>query len=72
MKQATIQRSASLEGVGLHTGKQVKLTFLPAPEQHGIRFQRTDLPDQPVVPADISRVVSTQRGTTITGRRSVR
>ncbi len=65
MKQTTIMRPASLEGIGLHTGKQVKLTFLPAPEQHGIRFQRTDLPDKPVVPADISRVVSTQRGTTI-------
>lgn len=65
MKQATIQRPASLEGIGLHTGKQVKLTFLPAPENHGIRFQRTDLPEKPVIPADISRVVSTQRGTTI-------
>jgi UDP-3-O-[3-hydroxymyristoyl] N-acetylglucosamine deacetylase / 3-hydroxyacyl-[acyl-carrier-protein] dehydratase len=65
MKQATIQRSTTLEGIGLHSGKQVKLTFLPAPAQHGIRFQRVDLAEKPVIAADISRVVSTQRGTTI-------
>ncbi len=65
MKQATIQQPSSLEGIGLHTGQPVKLTFRPAPENHGIRFQRVDLPDQPIISADVARVVSTQRGTTI-------
>lgn len=65
MKQATISISTTLEGIGLHTGKAVKMTFRPAAEQHGIRFQRTDLPDQPVIAADAARVVSTTRGTTI-------
>ncbi|MBK9339096.1 MAG: bifunctional UDP-3-O-[3-hydroxymyristoyl] N-acetylglucosamine deacetylase/3-hydroxyacyl-ACP dehydratase [Lewinellaceae bacterium] len=65
MKQTTINTPVSVEGVGLHTGKAVTLTFKPAPANHGYRFQRVDLPDQPVVPADVKFVVSTNRGTTL-------
>ncbi len=65
MKQRTIKNRATLSGVGLHTGCQVTLEFLPAPANHGYKFQRIDLPDQPIIPADVSRVVSTQRGTTL-------
>ena len=65
MKQSTIKKPASVKGVGLHTGKSVTLTFKPAPANHGHRFQRVDLPDQPVVPADVKLVTSTNRGTTL-------
>ncbi|MBK8924175.1 MAG: bifunctional UDP-3-O-[3-hydroxymyristoyl] N-acetylglucosamine deacetylase/3-hydroxyacyl-ACP dehydratase [Saprospirales bacterium] len=65
MKQTTIKTPVSVRGVGLHTGKEVMLTFKPAPVNHGYRFQRIDLPDQPVVPADVKLVVSTNRGTTL-------
>lgn len=65
MKQSTIKKPVSVKGVGLHTGKSVTLTFKPAPANHGHRFQRVDLPDQPVVPADVKLVASTNRGTTL-------
>lgn len=65
MKQSTIQTPVSLQGVGLHTGKAVKLTFKPAPANHGFRFQRIDLPDQPLIPADVKLVISTNRSTTL-------
>jgi UDP-3-O-[3-hydroxymyristoyl] N-acetylglucosamine deacetylase / 3-hydroxyacyl-[acyl-carrier-protein] dehydratase len=65
MKQKTIKQPTSLEGVGLHSGAEVKLTFQPAVEDHGIKFQRLDLKDHPVVHADVGRVVSTERSTTI-------
>lgn len=65
MKQSTIKTSITVKGVGLHTGKAVSLTFKPAPANHGYRFQRIDLPDQPVVPADVRLVISTNRGTTL-------
>jgi UDP-3-O-[3-hydroxymyristoyl] N-acetylglucosamine deacetylase/3-hydroxyacyl-[acyl-carrier-protein] dehydratase len=65
MKQQTIQHPVTLKGVGLHTGNTVTLTFHPAPADHGIKFQRIDLKDHPVLSADVSRVVNTQRGTTI-------
>ena len=65
MKQTTIQNPVSVNGVGLHTGKSVTLTMKPAPAGHGYRFQRTDLADQPVIPADVKLVISTNRSTTL-------
>ena len=65
MKQSSIQNPVSVQGVGLHTGKKVILTFKPAPANHGYRFQRVDLPEQPVVIADVKLVTSTNRGTTL-------
>jgi UDP-3-O-[3-hydroxymyristoyl] N-acetylglucosamine deacetylase / 3-hydroxyacyl-[acyl-carrier-protein] dehydratase len=65
MKQSTIQNPVSVRGVGLHTGKNVTLTFKPAEANHGYRFQRVDLPEQPVIPADVKLVISTNRGTTL-------
>jgi len=47
--QRTIARPASFEGVGLHTGEKGRVTFKPAPVDHGIRFVRTDLPERPEV-----------------------
>ena len=64
-KQTTIKEEFSMSGVGLHTGEDVTLTFKPAPEHHGIKFQRTDLPYQPVVEADVDYVVDLSRGTTL-------
>ncbi|HLP93083.1 MAG TPA: bifunctional UDP-3-O-[3-hydroxymyristoyl] N-acetylglucosamine deacetylase/3-hydroxyacyl-ACP dehydratase [Saprospiraceae bacterium] len=65
MKQSTIKDSISVSGVGLHTGRNVTLTFKPADANHGYRFQRVDLPDQPIIPADVKLVFSTNRGTTL-------
>src|ERR1019366_2888364 len=65
IKQRTIKDSISISGVGLHTGKQVNLTFVPAPENHGYKFQRVDLPGNPIIDADVDNVVDTSRGTTL-------
>jgi UDP-3-O-[3-hydroxymyristoyl] N-acetylglucosamine deacetylase/3-hydroxyacyl-[acyl-carrier-protein] dehydratase len=63
--QQTLKGEVSISGVGLHTGKEVTLTMKPANPGFGIRFQRIDLPDQPVVKADVDYVVDTSRGTTL-------
>jgi UDP-3-O-[3-hydroxymyristoyl] N-acetylglucosamine deacetylase/3-hydroxyacyl-[acyl-carrier-protein] dehydratase len=63
--QRTLRSHVTLHGVGLHTGKQVTMTMRPANPGYGIRFQRIDLPDKPVVKADADLVVDTSRGTTI-------
>ncbi|HAV55239.1 MAG TPA: UDP-3-O-[3-hydroxymyristoyl] N-acetylglucosamine deacetylase, partial [Aequorivita sp.] len=65
VKQRTIGKEISLTGVGLHTGKEVTLTFKPAPENHGYKFVRIDLEGQPVIEADANFVVNTQRGTNL-------
>ena len=62
-KQTTISKSTSLKGVGLHTGKNVTLKFLPAVENFGYAFKRVDLEGEPIIKADASLVTSTQRGT---------
>jgi UDP-3-O-[3-hydroxymyristoyl] N-acetylglucosamine deacetylase / 3-hydroxyacyl-[acyl-carrier-protein] dehydratase len=65
MNQTSLQNPISINGVGLHSGKQVTLTMKPAPAGHGYRFQRIDLDDQPVIPADVKLVISTNRSTTL-------
>lgn len=65
VKQRTIKNVVTISGVGLHTGKQVNLTFRPAPENHGYKFQRVDLPGNPIIDADVDNVVDTSRGTTL-------
>jgi UDP-3-O-[3-hydroxymyristoyl] N-acetylglucosamine deacetylase / 3-hydroxyacyl-[acyl-carrier-protein] dehydratase len=63
--QHTLLNSVTLSGVGLHTGKMVTMTMKPANPGFGIRFQRIDMPDKPVVKADVDYVVDTSRGTTL-------
>ena len=64
-KQQTILKPVSLKGVGIHSGNEVILTFKPAKENFGYAFCRTDLSNKPIIEADISYVVSTDRGTTL-------
>jgi UDP-3-O-[3-hydroxymyristoyl] N-acetylglucosamine deacetylase/3-hydroxyacyl-[acyl-carrier-protein] dehydratase len=63
--QRTLTKSAEFSGIGLHTGEKIVMTVLPAPENHGYKFQRVDMPGQPIIDADADRVVGTQRGTTL-------
>jgi UDP-3-O-[3-hydroxymyristoyl] N-acetylglucosamine deacetylase / 3-hydroxyacyl-[acyl-carrier-protein] dehydratase len=65
VKQKTIKEEISLTGVGLHTGKEVTMTFKPAPINNGYTFIRKDLEGQPVIEADANYVVNTQRGTNL-------
>lgn len=64
-KQKTLQSEISLSGIGLHTGREVKLTMKPAKENTGFVFVRTDLEGHPQVEADVNYVTTTERGTTL-------
>lgn len=64
-KQRTLAGEVSLSGKGLHSGIEVKITFKPAPANHGYKFRRTDLPDSPVIDAVADNVTETSRGTTL-------
>jgi UDP-3-O-[3-hydroxymyristoyl] N-acetylglucosamine deacetylase/3-hydroxyacyl-[acyl-carrier-protein] dehydratase len=63
--QHTLAKGASLSGNALHTGATVTLTLRPAPVDHGIRFKRIDLPDDPLIDAKIDHVKIVERATTI-------
>lgn len=64
-KQKTLASEYVLNGVGLHTGREVTMKLKPAPVNTGFIFVRTDLEGSPVVEADANYVTSTERGTTI-------
>src|SRR4051812_24225808 len=63
--QNTIHPTSTFTGIGLHTGEIVSIRFLPAPEGHGVVFERTDLPGRPRIPASIESVCDTARNTTL-------
>ncbi len=63
--QKTIAKPATYSGIALHTGNRAKITFKPAPPNHGVIFVRTDLPQPVTIRADVDHVVSTLRGTNL-------
>jgi UDP-3-O-[3-hydroxymyristoyl] N-acetylglucosamine deacetylase/3-hydroxyacyl-[acyl-carrier-protein] dehydratase len=64
-KQRTLKAAIKLQGIGLHTGEKVNLEICPAPDNHGYKFQRTDLEGEPIIKVDADLVVATDRGTTL-------
>src|SRR6266403_6018893 len=63
--QHTRSRSAGFSGTSLHTGEKVSLKLHPAPADHGIKFRRKDLPDEPTIDAKIDNLKMVERATTI-------
>ena len=61
--QTTIKKAISLKGVGIHTGKEVNLTFKPANANNGYTFKRIDLKEKPIIEANIKYVINTDRRT---------
>jgi UDP-3-O-[3-hydroxymyristoyl] N-acetylglucosamine deacetylase/3-hydroxyacyl-[acyl-carrier-protein] dehydratase len=69
--QQTVAKSAGFSGTSLHTGEKASLKLHPAPVDHGIKFKRKDLQDEPTVDAKIGNLKTVERATTI-GEGSVR
>ena len=63
--QSTIRKKVHCSGVGLHSGKQIKMTLKPAEANTGIRFLRSDIAGEKLIPAYMNRVVDTTMATTI-------
>lgn len=59
--QRTIKKLAELGGIGIHTGKDIKVVFKPAPPNSGINFIRTDIPDRPIISATVSNLTDLSR-----------
>lgn len=64
-KQTTIAEEVSISGIGLHTGSEVSLKFIPAPANTGYVFRRVDMEGKPEFEALADYVVDTSRGTTL-------
>ena len=61
MKQKTLNSTAEVVGVGLHTGEKSKLLFKPAPADTGIIFIRTDIPNSEPVKAEIENLLDSSK-----------
>jgi len=61
----TLAKSACVHGIGLHTGSPVEAICQPASPGQGIVFRRTDLPGEPIIPARLNAVQSTERRTVL-------
>ncbi len=64
-KQTSIKKAVTLQGIGLHTGAEVKLTIKPAPQNHWYKFKRIDVEGEPIIEAIADNVVDTSRGTSL-------
>ena len=65
MKQRTLGGSFTLKGKGLHTGLQIEMRMMPAPENSGYTIRRVDLPGQPEIKAVAENVCEATRGTVL-------
>src|SRR5437867_2093695 len=63
--QHTVGKTAGFSGTSLHTGEKVSLKLHPAPADHGIKFKRKDLQDEPTIDAKIDNLKTVERATTI-------
>jgi UDP-3-O-[3-hydroxymyristoyl] N-acetylglucosamine deacetylase len=64
-RQRTLKGPVQFSGIGLHTGEEVSMRFVPAKEGTGIIFKRSDLPGQPIIPATVEYVCANARNTTL-------
>jgi UDP-3-O-[3-hydroxymyristoyl] N-acetylglucosamine deacetylase/3-hydroxyacyl-[acyl-carrier-protein] dehydratase len=65
LQQQTLRQSVSFDGIGLHSGNRVNMTFLPAPPDSGVRFRRIDLDGKPEIEARVEHVSTTNRSTSL-------
>ena len=63
--QKTLAMSVSCRGIGVHSGRCNTLTIKPAPENHGIKFRRLDIPGTHYIQALFNMVVDTSLATVI-------
>ena len=63
--QHTIDNIVSFKGIGLHSGKISNVKLVPAKENQGIIFKRTDLKENNIIKANYNNVTSAKLCTTL-------
>ncbi len=63
--QHTIKSEITISGAGIHTGQAVTIRLKASDPYTGIVFQRVDLPNKPIIKADVDNVIETNRSTTL-------
>ena len=63
--QKTILKQIEFKGIGLHSGLESRIKIIPADENEGINFKRTDLEQNNIIKANFENVSSAKLCTTI-------
>lgn len=71
-QQKTLGKTFEYTGIGLHTGETVDLRIIPAKEDTGLLFRRSDLPNSPLIPALIPSVCDTSDRCTVLGDKNIK
>ena len=72
LNQKTIKNSVSFSGIGLHSGKPVKICVKPSKPDTGIVFKRIDLKDNNLIYPNFTNVSNTALNTTISNSYGVK
>ena len=72
LKQKTVKDTIKFSGIGLHSGKTVKLNIKPAEPNSGIIFKRTDLNSNNIIFPNFANVSNTSLNTTISNEQGVK
>jgi UDP-3-O-[3-hydroxymyristoyl] N-acetylglucosamine deacetylase/3-hydroxyacyl-[acyl-carrier-protein] dehydratase len=64
-KRRSLSKTATVAGVGLHSGAESSITFKPGNPGSGVIFRRTDLPDAPEILASVANVTHADRRTSL-------
>lgn len=71
LNQKTIKKKLTLDGIGLHSGEFTKLTLIPAAENEGITFIRTDLKIKSAIKANWKNIFSASLCTKIINKKGI-
>ena len=72
LNQKTVKKEVKISGIGLHTGKNVTIKFLPALPNSGIQFKRTDISHNNIVTPSVFNVTNANLCTTISNESGVK
>jgi UDP-3-O-[3-hydroxymyristoyl] N-acetylglucosamine deacetylase len=72
LSQSTISKKVSISGIGIHTGKKVKISILPSPPNSGITFKRIDLSKNNIVIPNFENVSEATLCTTVSNQFGVK
>ena len=72
LNQKTIKNALSFTGIGLHSGKRVKICIKPSDPDTGIVFKRVDLKENNLIYPNFINVSSTDLNTTISNGSGVK
>jgi len=72
LNQKTVNREVIINGIGLHSGKKVRMRILPALPNSGIQFKRVDITNNNIIIPSVFNVTNATLCTTISNEHGIK